>query len=85
MRIGVPQILRDVIKELMEHPFTAYDRPHSNTSQSSTRAVSNYIFKRYYTRIHYSGERKLNVKDNKGIIFTLTGSPGNWDDWPHLN
>jgi hypothetical protein len=56
-----------------KHTFISYDRLHSNTSQSFTGPVSNYIFKRYYQRIHYTGELKLNVKDNEGNISTLTG------------
>jgi hypothetical protein len=53
--------------------FVGYDRLHSNTAQTFPGAISSYIFKRYYNRIHYTGELKLDVKDNKGNIVTLAG------------
>jgi len=53
--------------------FVGYDRLHSNSSQTFSGAISNYIFKRYYNRIHYTGELKLDLKDNKGNIITLGG------------
>jgi hypothetical protein len=53
--------------------FVGYDRLQSNTSQTFTGGISNYIFKRYYKRVHYTGELKLNVKDSNGNNITLAG------------
>jgi hypothetical protein len=56
-----------------EQTFIAYNRLLSDSYQRFTGAISKYIFKRYYKRIRYTADIKLNMKDDKENIITLTG------------